>query len=96
MRQRGLSLIELLVAMALGLLLLAGVIQVVLSSKRSYQSGVALAELQESGRFALEVVAQDLRNAGFTGARDAGLPVPLCDLLDRSWRRRDAGVVRDG
>ncbi|MBD9679048.1 PilW family protein [Pseudomonas sp. PDM18] len=68
MRQRGLSLVELLVAMALGLLLLAGVIQVVVGSKRSYQSGVALAELQENGRFALEAMAQDLRNAGFTGA----------------------------
>jgi type IV pilus assembly protein PilW len=73
MRQRGLSLVELLVAMALGLLLLAGVIQVVLGSKRSYQTGVALAELQESGRFALEAMTQDLRNAGFTGACPAGL-----------------------
>lgn len=73
MRQRGLSLVELLVAMALGLLLLAGVTQVVLGSKRSYQSGVALAELQESGRFALEAIAQDLRNAGFTGACAGGL-----------------------
>lgn len=73
MRQRGLSLVELLIAMALGLLLLAGVIQVVLSSKRSYQNSVALAELQENGRFALEAIAQDLRHAGFTGACPAGL-----------------------
>ncbi|WP_448683154.1 PilW family protein [Pseudomonas nicosulfuronedens] len=73
MRQRGLSLVELLIATAVGLLLLAGVIQVVLSSKRSYQGSVALAELQENGRFALEAMAQDLRNAGFTGACPAGL-----------------------
>ncbi|QEY73851.1 prepilin-type N-terminal cleavage/methylation domain-containing protein [Pseudomonas denitrificans (nom. rej.)] len=73
MRQRGLSLVELLVAMALGLLLLAGVIQVVLGSKRSYQSSVALAELQETGRFALEAIARDLRNAGFSGACASGL-----------------------
>lgn len=73
MRQRGLSLVELLVAMALGLLLLAGVIQVVLGSKRSYQGSVALAELQETGRFALEAIARDLRNAGFSGACTGGL-----------------------
>ncbi|KJJ96952.1 hypothetical protein UB43_24115 [Pseudomonas sp. 21] len=73
MRQRGLSLVELLVAMVLGLLLLAGVIEVVLGSKRSYQSGIALAELQETGRFALEAIAQDLRNAGFMGACPGGL-----------------------
>lgn len=73
MHQRGLSLVELLVAMALGLLLLTGVIQVVLGSKRSYQNSVALAELQESGRFALEAMARDLRNAGFTGACTRGM-----------------------
>jgi len=73
MRQRGVSLVELLVAMALGLLLLAGVVQVVLGSKRSYQAGIALAEVQESGRFALQAMAQDLRNAGFTGACPGGL-----------------------
>lgn len=73
MRQRGVSLVELLVAMALGLLLLAGVVQVVLGSKRSYQAGIALAEVQESGRFALQAMAQDLRSAGFTGACPGGL-----------------------
>lgn len=73
MDQRGLSLVELLIAMALGLALLAGVLQVVLGSKRSYQHGVALAELQENGRFALEAMAQDLRNAGFSGACPGGL-----------------------
>jgi len=73
MDQRGLSLVELLIAMALGLTLLAGVLQVVLGSKRSYQHGVALAELQENGRFALEAMAQDLRNAGFSGACPGGL-----------------------
>lgn len=73
MRQRGLSLVELLVAMALSLLLLAGVIEIVLGSKRSYQAGNALAELQESGRFALEAMAQDLRNTGFIGACPGGL-----------------------
>ncbi|MDH0289944.1 PilW family protein [Pseudomonas sp. GD04087] len=72
-RQRGLSLVELLVAMALGLILLAGVIQVVVGSKRSHQSGMALAELQENGRFALEAVGRDLRNAGFAGACTGGL-----------------------
>lgn len=72
-RQRGLTLVELLVAMALGLLLLAGVIQVVLGSKRSYQANLALGELQESGRLALEAMARDLRNTGFIGGCPGGL-----------------------
>ncbi|MBB4866606.1 type IV pilus assembly protein PilW [Pseudomonas nitritireducens] len=71
--QRGLSLVELLIAMALGLVLLAGVLEVVLGSKRTYQASQGLAELQESGRFALDIIAQDLRAAGFAGACPAGL-----------------------
>ncbi|QRY82315.1 PilW family protein [Pseudomonas sp. PDNC002] len=71
--QHGISLVELLIAMALSLVLLVGVIHVVLASKRSYQSAVALSELQEGGRFALESIGQDLRNAGFIGACSGGL-----------------------
>ncbi|GEM_PF-656224 len=91
MRQRGLSLVELLVATALGLLLLAGVIQVVLSSKRSYQASVALAELQETGRFALEAMAQDLRSAGFTGACPGGL-VNACGAEGALFALEQSGI----
>ncbi len=62
--QCGLSLVELLIAMALSLLLMAGVIEVLLSSKQTYHASLALAELQESGRFAFDILAQDLRTAG--------------------------------
>ncbi|WP_295467938.1 PilW family protein [uncultured Pseudomonas sp.] len=65
--QRGLSIIELMIALLLGLLLMGGVLQLFLSSKRTYLTNAALSQVQESGRFALEFLAYDLRNAGYRG-----------------------------
>lgn len=66
-RQRGLSLVELMVAMALSLLLMLGVIQIFLSSKQTYSTNSALSRVQESGRFAMEFLTQDIRNTGYKG-----------------------------
>lgn len=66
-QQHGLSLVELMVAMALSLLLMLGVMQIFLSSKQTYSTNVALSRVQESGRFALDFLARDIRNAGYKG-----------------------------
>lgn len=67
LRQRGLTLIEIMVALTLSLLLLAGMIQVFQSNKQSYRVQDALSRVQESGRFAVDFIARDLRMAGFQG-----------------------------
>lgn len=66
--QTGLSLVELLVAMALGLFLMAGIAQVYLSSKQSFRVQDALSRIQENGRFAMDQMSRDIRNAGYKGA----------------------------
>lgn len=63
--QRGMTLVELMIAMVVGLLLLAGVIQIFLSGKQSYRTQEGLSRLQENGRFAMDVFALNLRHAGF-------------------------------
>lgn len=65
--QAGLSLIELMIAMALSLLLMLGVLQIFLSSKQTYTTNNSLSRLQESGRFAMSFITYDLRNAGYKG-----------------------------
>ncbi|XXF11165.1 PilW family protein [Pseudomonas sp. D2-3] len=65
--QAGLSLIELMIAMALSLLLMLGVLQIFLSSKQTYTANSALSRMQESGRFAMDFITYDLRNAGYKG-----------------------------
>lgn len=62
--QRGLSIIELMVALALSLLLIAGVIQIFVASKMTYNIQEGLARVQENGRFALELIKPDIRMAG--------------------------------
>lgn len=66
-RQAGLSLVELMIAITLSLLLMAGVIQIVLGSKQTYSASSALSRVQENGRFALTFLTDDIRNASYQG-----------------------------
>ncbi|MEW9573051.1 PilW family protein [Rhodanobacter sp. Si-c] len=62
-RAHGFSLIELMVAMVLGLLVAAGIITVFLSTSSSNRAQNQLAQLQEEGRFAITRLVGDLRMA---------------------------------
>lgn len=63
----GFSLVELMVAMALSLILLAGVMTIFASSRTTYETTDRLSRIQESGRFALDSIVRDLRSAGYLG-----------------------------
>ena len=65
--ERGFSIVELMVAMAISLLLLAGVVSIFVSSKSSYETNERLSRIQENGRFALDSIMSDLRASGFVG-----------------------------
>jgi type IV pilus assembly protein PilW len=64
---RGFTLVELMVAMVITLILLAGIGQIFLSSKKSFNIQDSLSRMQENGRYAMETVAQDVRRTGFWG-----------------------------
>ena len=66
-RQRGFSLVEIMVAITLSLILLGGVLAVMYSSKVTYLQNDRVARIQENGRAALELILRDLRGAGFPG-----------------------------
>lgn len=66
-RAGGFSLVELMVAITLSLLLLTGVVAIFSSSRVSFESNDQLSRIQETGRFALEVMARHVRSAGFSG-----------------------------
>ena len=65
--QSGLSLVEVLIAMLIGLILMSGVVQVFLSARQSNRVHEATARMQETGRMALEVISRDVRMADFWG-----------------------------
>lgn len=77
-RQRGLSLVELMIGLTLGLILLLGIIQVFISSKQTFATNDAMAKLQENGRFALEFITQSARLAGYIAPGSTlGRPFPV-------------------
>lgn len=65
--QRGFGLVEMMIAMVLGLLLLAAAVQVFLSTRASQRYNQALAEIQDSARYAMYTLTHDLRLTGYTG-----------------------------
>jgi len=70
--QQGLTLMELMVALALGGFLVLGVVNVFLTTRESSSVEAALARVQESGRFAMDILADDLRRANYTGCNSVG------------------------
>ena len=63
----GLTLIELMIAMVLGLIVMAGVLYIFQGSKQSFRQGDTMARLQENGRIALESITNDLRMTSYAG-----------------------------
>ena len=66
--QLGLSLIELMIALALGLILIVGLGNVYLNSSRASQELQKAGQQIENGRYTLEILTNELRHAGFFGA----------------------------
>ncbi len=67
-RQSGFSLIELLIAITLGLVLTAGLISVFVSSKQGYRVQESRGRMQENVRFSMEYLSQAVRLADFFGS----------------------------
>jgi len=68
----GLSLIELMVAMVVGLIIIGGTASVYLASKQSYIEVERMARMSQNGRFALQMVSEALVHAGYTGEIPTG------------------------
>lgn len=90
--QRGFTLVELMIAVTLGLMILAGMTTLFVNNTQ-VQGEIEKANRQvENGRFAVALMSGDLRNAGFYGEFDptrlatpAALPDP-CALSVAAWK----------
>ena len=87
--ERGLSLVELMISMLLGLFLSAGIVSAYLESKRNYFYEEQLARIQENGRYATRILTRELAMAGFFGgvlAMDAVIPGTVgTDCSNTDW-----------
>ena len=63
----GLSLVELMVAMVIGLIIMFAVVQVFMASQAASRLSEGAARVQENARFALDFIERDVRMAGHMG-----------------------------
>lgn len=79
----GFSLIEIMVALAIGSFLTAGVASVLFSSKRTYDIQNGLAGVQENGRFVIDEMARTVRMIGYNDPDSAFAPAgPFVSATD--------------
>jgi len=64
-RQRGFSLVELMVAITLALIVTTGVLSVFVGSRSAFQATSGVAALSDSGRFALNFIGSAVRASGY-------------------------------
>ncbi|TQV71220.1 hypothetical protein FKG94_20135 [Exilibacterium tricleocarpae] len=65
--QRGVGLVELMVSITIGLVILAGVLQLYATSMENQRSQEGFARIQENMRYLLNRLETDISQAGFTG-----------------------------
>jgi type IV pilus assembly protein PilW len=96
-RQAGLSLIELMVSVTLGLMILSGVLVVFVNTSAARNEVERTSRQIENGRYASELLTEDLRLAGFYGELNPSsakpdIPTPTtlpgdpCSLTSADWR----------
>jgi len=75
-KQSGMSLIELMVAIVIGGILLAGMASVFFNSSRAQRELEKTGAMIENGRYAINLIAEDLRHGGYYGQFYAMDPAP--------------------
>lgn len=70
-KQRGFSIVELMVSILIGLIIMAGVVQVVISSKTTFLGQEDMAYIQENARYAIDTISRDIQNSGYWGCAGA-------------------------
>lgn len=83
--QLGFSLVELMIALVLGLMVIGSVGSVFLSNKQSYRSNTALSQVQEGSRIAFELLARSIRQAGLTGCGNFGRVANTLNDPSANW-----------
>lgn len=89
-RQNGVSLIELLISMTMGLIVIIGIGYVYLGAKNSFNTQNAMGIIQENARYAFEFIGSDVRMAGLNGGpADSTITQPV------SWSTHDQKNIKE-
>ena len=74
----GLTLVELMIAMVLGLLIVGAAVGIFVSNSQAYRATQNLGRIQETGHIAFEMMAKDIREAG---ANPCDVTVPVANVI---------------
>ena len=74
-KQSGLTMVELMVALAIGSFLMVGSIQIYTQSRQAFIVNESIARVQETAQFAMDTIEADLRMASNWGRNSRGLAV---------------------
>ena len=91
---RGMTLIELMVGMAVGLFVVLVAVSIFISTRTLQGVGAASTRMSENGRLAMDTLQTDLRNASFLGCRPLlnDPPVTVLNVGDGSFLTTAAGL----
>ena len=67
--QKGFTIIEIMIALTLSLILVAGLTQIFVANSRTFNVSEASARTQETGRLALSILSREIRNADYWGCQ---------------------------
>ena len=87
-RQAGLTLVELMISLAIGVFLLGGIAAAYIAMRTTTAETVALSEVQQNGRMAISLLTTDIQQAGFRGMLPefhANTTAPAPFGADCSW-----------
>ena len=80
--QHGLTLIEVMIAITISLILLAGVMQIFTGSRQTYRVQDNMARLQENGRFAMSFLTRGVRASDYWGCLTGSTPATVINNLN--------------
>lgn len=100
-KQKGFSLIELMITLVLSLLITYGIAQVLISSNQSSSSSDGVSQAQETARFVMSFIGRQIRSAGLDSISDdvnntqavIGCDIVLLDNINACSSENNAGAT---
>lgn len=101
--QNGLTLIELMIAMVLGLIVVGGAVSVIIANGQTYRTNEAFSQIQESSRTVFELLARDIRQSAASACGNTTRIANVLNTAGGNWwqnwlgiRGYDGGVLAAG
>lgn len=91
-KQRGFTLIELMISATLGIVLLAALATLFLQSRQSFRQNDLIVGMQDQARFALTMLSRDLTTAGYWGGLASSNDINLAASIDELTTANDCGA----